>query len=94
MKMSDRTFFTIFAWLLGFVAIFVLLWILLGVVIAVLSFITWSLPLASPFTWTVFRIIFIVSLFLTTINMTTNDGAKEWIDDRVADAKKARGERQ
>lgn len=94
MKMSDKTFFTLWAWFIGFIAIFLLLWVLLVMVIAVLSFITWSLPLASPFTWTVFRIIFIVSLFFITLNMTTNNGAKEWIDERVADAKKERGERQ
>lgn len=56
--------------------------VLLAVVIAFLSFITWSLPLASPFTWSIFRILFAIA-FLIALCWSFSKENKQFVEDTL-----------
>lgn len=52
----------------------------LAFVIGALMFVTWSLPVALPFTWTVFRIVLLISVFIATLFCFSDQGL-ELVDD-------------
>ena len=47
---------------------------LLLFIIGILMFVTWSLPVALPFTWGVFRLILALGMFLGICFMFSNEG--------------------
>lgn len=44
-----------------------MVYLLLGIVMLALMFITWSLPLAGPFTWTIFRLAVFISFVFSVM---------------------------
>lgn len=78
--MNDKVFYYIWAYVIVFLAFFVGLWVLLGLVILILSFVTWSLPVSSPFAWWVFRIVLVLSIILTCL---CYDGCKGWVEETM-----------
>lgn len=85
--MNDKVFFYIMAYFIALVVSFFVMYALLVVIIGALMFITMSLPLASPFTWVVFRIILVMSVFCATFFIITPN-AKEWVEKCVKELKK------
>jgi hypothetical protein len=77
---------------LVYVTSFIAAWILMFIVVAVvfgtmlllLSFVTWSWPVASPFTWFVFRLIATISM-LFAIMWSFSKENKEWVDGVMKD---------
>jgi hypothetical protein len=58
--------------------------LLFAVMLAFVSFIAWSLPLASPFTWIVFRIIFGIA-FVIALAWSFSKENKEWVEGVLED---------
>jgi len=78
--MNKNKFYFYFAGYMLALCLFVaILYILLISIIMILMFITWSLPVASPFTLEVYRIIFSMSVVLSTMFIFSRE-AKEWVD--------------
>jgi hypothetical protein len=79
------------------VLIYIATWILMFIVVAVvfaamlllLSFVTWSWPIASPFTWFVFRLIAAISMIFA-IAWSFSKENKEWVDEVMKDLTKGK----
>jgi len=81
MMNKNRIFFYFVGYMLALCCFIAILYILLGVVITALMFITWSLPVASPFTWVIFRAIFSMAVvLLTSLVFVFSKEAKDWVD--------------
>lgn len=52
----------------------------LALIIGMFMFVTLSLPVASPFTWVVFRILLLISMVFATVFCFSKE-AKEFVDD-------------
>ena len=55
---------------------------LLALVMGFISFVTWSLPLASPFTWTTFRILCAVS-FAVAMCWSFSKENKQFVEETL-----------
>jgi hypothetical protein len=60
--------------------------LLFAVMLAFVSFIAWSLPLASPFTWTVFRIISTIA-FIIAVLWSFSKENKQFVEELLKDLK-------
>lgn len=85
-KMSNRAFYYIVQYFMALVIFFMILCSLLGAVMLLLMFITWSLPVASPFTWWVFRIILTLSFVISSFYIFSPQ-AKDWVNGCLEDTK-------
>lgn len=59
---------------------FLALCALLGIIILILMFVTWSLPLISPFSWSVFRVLFSMATVISILFMFSKE-FKEWVEE-------------
>lgn len=85
--MSDKLFFYVWAYIIALIVSFFVMYGLLIVIIGALMFITMSLPLASPFTWVIFRVILVMSVFWATILICATN-FKEWVEKCIKELKK------
>lgn len=77
--MMNKIYFYFWAYMISLVGTFFAICLFFGVIMGILMFVTWSLPVASPFTWVVFRILLSLSILLSAVFMFTPN-AKEWVN--------------
>jgi hypothetical protein len=73
-----------FSFLLASSLFFVIVSIFLGSILLIVSFITWSWPIETPFTWLVFRIIASIAAFFALAWSFSKEN-KEWVDGVMKD---------
>lgn len=57
-----------------------------GISIATIIFVTWSLPPALPFTWTLFRVLCVIA-FIISLFWSFSKENKEWVEKVLKDLK-------
>ena len=82
--MMNRFIFYVLVYLISIIVSFIAVGLVLAIIILILMFVTWSLPVASPFTWVVFRILFSMAVIVSTIFMFSPN-AKQWVDQCCKD---------
>lgn len=75
-----RTFGYVLAFCLATALCFAAVALFLALIIGMLMFITLSLPVASPFSWVIFRILLLISMVFATVFCFSKE-AKEFVDD-------------